>query len=216
MTGASPAVGCSACGAVLENPQRCRACGVFEPHDARRDHFATLALPRRFDLDESLLERRVVAFGRDLHPDLAGTSAAAKARAVLGCAQVNEAYSVLRDRHRRGEYLLALEGGPSAALDKTVPEGFLEAMLDERDAIETALKTGESACDALGERFAAQMRAGEHALARGFAGLATAGADAARAAALGVLRRELNMMNYWRTLARDLRDGRDGRGEEGT
>jgi len=209
MTGASPVVACVACRLPLENPQRCRGCGAFQPHDVRRDHFATLALPRGFAVDEALLEQRVVRFGRDLHPDLAGSAPGVKARAVLGAAQVNEAYAVLRDRHRRGEYLLALEGGPPAAQDKSVPDGFLEAMLDERDAVESALAADDAACDLLAERYAARLREGEAALARGFAGLPAAGDAAARAALHALLRRELNMMNYWRTLARDLRDGRD-------
>jgi hypothetical protein len=75
---AAPA--CRECGRALENPQRCRACGAFQPPDPHRDHFLTLALPRRFDVDEALLERRLVEFGRDLHPDRVATAASAPSR----------------------------------------------------------------------------------------------------------------------------------------
>jgi len=207
MSGAAvAAVACLDCKRPLENPQRCRACGAFQPHDPRRDHFATLALPRRFDVDEALLEKRVVTFGRDLHPDLAGGEPARKTRAVMGAAQVNEAYAIVRDPFRRAEYLLALEGGPTAAQDKSVPDGFLEAMLDERDAIDVALAAGATASAALEQRLAARLRDHTAGLARGFAALATAAGDA-RAPLLSDLRRRLNVMNYDRTLLRDLREG---------
>jgi len=204
----SPAtpLACVDCQRPLENPQRCRACGAFQPHAPRRDHFATLALPRRYDVDEALLEKRVVAFGRDLHPDLAGAEPTRKARAVMGAAQVNEAYAIVRDPFRRAEYLLALEGGPTAAQDKSVPDGFLEAMLDERDAVDAALAAGAAASAALEQRLAARLRDHGAGLARGFAALATAAGDA-RAPLLRDLRRKLNVMNYDRTLLRDLRDG---------
>lgn len=133
----------------------------------------------------------------------------------MGAAQVNEAYAVLRDRHRRGEYLLSLQGGASATQDKSVPAGFLEAMLDERDFVDGAIAAGGAAADALAAKFGAQLRAHEATLARGFAALVADARDPAHAAAgtrrrelLAQLRQELNMMNYWRTLARDLRDGR--------
>ncbi|MSR45534.1 MAG: hypothetical protein EXS13_00430 [Planctomycetes bacterium] len=206
------AIDCSQCRQPLENPQRCRSCGAFQAHDPRRDHFSTLALDRSFDLDEAALERRVVQFSRDLHPDLAGGAVGGKARAVLGAAQVNEAYAVLRDRFRRGEYLLQLGGGPTAAQDKAVPDGFLEAMLDERDAVDAALAAGTEACDALAAKFTATLRGHEAVLTRAFADLTRLGdataAETARADLRGRLRRELNVMNYHRTLARDLREGR--------
>ena len=201
---------CRSCSTALENPQRCRACGEFQPHEPRRDHFATLGLPRRFVVDPAGLQQRMIAFSRDLHPDLAGTAPGVRARAVLGAAQVNEAYATLRDAHARGEYLLKLLGGPSASEDKSVPDGFLEAMLDERDAVDAALGAGAAEAAQLGARFAAELAAGDARLAAQFAELAALPPDApaqARSVRFASLRRELNRMAYHRTLARDLRDG---------
>jgi len=198
------AVACRECGRALENPQRCRACGAFQPPDSRRGHFATLALPRAYPIDPALLERRVVEFGRDLHPDRAGGDAAARTRAVLAAAQVNEAYAVLRDDTRRGEYLLKLEGGPSAADDKSVPDGFLERMLDERMELEQALAGAPADVERVRARFDAQLAAITADVARGFAGLAAA---PDRGRALAGLRASLNVMNYYRGLVRDLREG---------
>jgi len=198
------ATDCVGCGARLENPQRCRACGVFQPPDPRRDHFATLALPRAYAVDAALLERRVVEFGRDLHPDRSGGDPAARTRAVLAAAQVNEAYAVLRDDTRRGEYLLKLEGGPSAAEDKSVPDGFLERMLDERMELEEALAGTPADVERVRARFDAQLASITADVATRFAGLAAA---PDRGAALAGLRATLNVMNYYRGLVRDLREG---------
>ncbi len=194
---------CASCAQPLENPQRCRGCGVFQPPDPRRDHFATLALPREFALDEALLERRVVAFGRDLHPDLAGSDPVARTRAVLGSAQLNEAYSILRDPYRRAEYLLKLAGGKSASDEKSVPPGFLESMLDERDALDAALAEGKAAVATTRERFEQRLRAMAAEIGELFVGLDTADDRARR---LETLRQRLNVMAYYRSLLRDLRE----------
>jgi molecular chaperone HscB len=200
---AAVAAACASCGAELENPQRCRKCGAFQPPDPRRDHFATLGLPRGYAVDAALLERRVVDFGRELHPDLAGGDAATRTKAVLAAAQVNEAYSVLRDDYRRAEYLLQLAGGPTAADDKSVPGGFLEQMLEERTELEEALETGRAEGEALLRRFEEARARQRDGVASAFAGLER-GAD--RAAALRALRAQLNVMAYYRGLARDLRE----------
>jgi Fe-S protein assembly co-chaperone HscB len=191
------------CAAALVNPQRCRACGTFQPPDPRRDHFATLALPRAFPIDAALLERRVVEFGRELHPDLSGGDAAARTRAVLASAQLNEAFSVLRDDGRRAEYLLRLEGGPSASEDKSVPDGFLERVLEERAALEEALAADAAAVDAVRARFEAEIAARTAEIARLFESLAHA---PDRATPLRRLRAALNVVAYYRGLVRDLRE----------
>lgn len=200
---------CGACGAALANPQRCRACGAFQPRDPARDHFATLALPRAYGLDTAALERRLVEFARELHPDLAGGGTAERARAVLATAQLHEAHGVLRDAQRRAEYLLRLEGGPDASADKRVPDGFLEAMLDERDELAAALAEGGARLARAAQRYEGELAACEARLAEGFAELARGG-GAARDDVLARLRRVLNGMAYWRSLARELREGRGG------
>jgi molecular chaperone HscB len=201
---------CRECARPLENPQRCRACGAFQPPDPRRDHFLTLALPRRFEIDESLLERRLVEFGRDLHPDKVGDGCQ-RAFAVLAAAQVNEAYGILKDPYRRGEYLLRLEGGKSANEDKAVPPGFLESMLEERETLEQALDTGGEEVERARRGFEQKLRELGGELARAFARLPPAGApahvpSAVRDAELSALRRTLNVMAYYRGLLRDLRE----------
>src|SRR5437762_3282149 len=107
------------------------------------DYFERLGQPRRFSLDAPALEREYLARSRQLHPDyhqLGGT--AEQAASVELTAALNEAYTTLKDTFRRAEYLLKLEGGPSASELKDMPAEFLEEMLELR--MEIAELTPES------------------------------------------------------------------------
>src|SRR5262249_6963881 len=73
-------------------------------------HFERLGLPRRFRLDLADLERSYLGHSRLVHPDYVGDAPPA----LQAAAALNEAYATLRDPFRRAEYLLQLEGGPSA------------------------------------------------------------------------------------------------------
>src|SRR5919197_3804638 len=97
------------------------------------DHFERLGLPRRFSLDRAALEREYLARSRALHPDYhqLGSSAEQAASVELSAA-LNEAYTTLKDPFKRAEYLLRLDGGPSAAELKDIPPEFLEEMLELR------------------------------------------------------------------------------------
>jgi molecular chaperone HscB len=97
------------------------------------DHFARLGLPRRFSLDTAALEREYLARSRALHPDYHQLkSKAEQAASVELTAALNEAYSTLKDPFRRAEYLLKLDGGPTASEMKEMPAAFLEEMLELR------------------------------------------------------------------------------------
>ena len=102
-------------------------------------HFERLGLPRRFHLDPAELEANYLARSRAVHPDHAGNDAAS----LDAAAAVNEAYTVLRDPFRRADYLLTLEGGPSATEQKQAPPEFLEEMLDLRMRIEEAKESAD-------------------------------------------------------------------------
>lgn len=95
------------------------------------DHFDRLGLPRRFSLDPADVEREYLARSRAMHPDYhrLGSSADQAASTELS-AGLNEAYTTLKDPFRRADYLLKLEGGPSAGDQKDMPPEFLEEMLE--------------------------------------------------------------------------------------
>src|SRR5262245_23938062 len=101
------------------------------------DYFARLGLPRRFSLNPAETERRYLAHSRELHPDFHQLGSTSQQSASLELtSRLNEAYATLRDPFRRAEYLLRLEGGPSASEQKEMPAEFLEEMLQLRIDIE--------------------------------------------------------------------------------
>jgi molecular chaperone HscB len=108
-------------------------------------HFERLGLPRRFGLDAAEVERNYLARSRELHPDYHQLSATAEQRASMELtAALNEAYATLRQPFRRAEYLLALEGGPTAAEHKEMAPAFLEEMLELRMEIEELREAGDA------------------------------------------------------------------------
>jgi len=106
-------------------------------------HFERLGLPRRFALDAQELERNYLARSRESHPDFHRMASSAQQRhSQEQSAALNEAYAALREPFRRAEYLLQLEGGPSAAEHKEMAPAFLEEMLELRMEIEELRETG--------------------------------------------------------------------------
>lgn len=111
------------------------------------DFFARLGLPRRFSIDAAELERQYLARSRAAHPDFhAGGATASLSASMELSAELNQAYTTLRDPFARAEHLLALLGGPSAAEQKRMPAAFLAEMLDARERVEEAT-AGNNACD---------------------------------------------------------------------
>lgn len=161
------------------------------------DMFERLGLPRRFSVDLEALEREYLARSRSLHPDFHQLGASSEQAASLELsAALNEAYSTLKNPSRRAEYLLRLEGGPTASEIKDVPREFLEEMFElrmeiaelERDspeaaAMEQRMKLRRDALiDQVGQQFATS--------------------DTTR---LLAIRKLLNATKYAENLLRDLR-----------
>lgn len=102
------------------------------------DPFATLGIPRTFDLDLGAVERIHRDLSRALHPDRFVDAAPSERRTALAKAiEVNEALRVVRDPIRRAEALLRLDG-VAAGAEKGGPEpdqDFLMEMLEQREAL---------------------------------------------------------------------------------
>jgi molecular chaperone HscB len=172
-------------------------------------HFDRLGLPRRFVLDAAELERQYLARSRAVHPDYHATGSSADLAASLELSAVlNEAYNTLRDPFTRAEYLLGLEGGPTAGEHKQVPPAFLTEMLEARERVEE-VKAAGAPCGAAGvelrEEFDAQYTALLADVATGFAELEGLPAgDPKRAGVRLRIRTQLNAAKYVRGLIRDL------------
>ena len=168
-------------------------------------HFERLGLAKRFGLDPAELERAYLARSRVVHPDYhsAGSDSELAASLELSAA-LNEAYNTLRDPFRRADYLLGLEGGPSASDHKQMPPAFLAEMLEARERIEESRgKPAEVAkLDAeFGSRFETIMK--QVGLLFTKAEQFPAG-DRERANLLTQVRGLLNAAKYVRGLLRDL------------
>ncbi|MEM7754182.1 MAG: hypothetical protein AAF297_00945 [Planctomycetota bacterium] len=102
------------------------------------DAFDVLGLGARFDVPPAAVERAYLAAAARAHPDAAGGSDDAAA----SMARLNEARGVLRDGERRARALLARHG-LVVAEDRSLPDGFLESMLETRMEIESAIAGGD-------------------------------------------------------------------------
>jgi molecular chaperone HscB len=125
------------------------------------DPFATLGLPRRYQLDVRQLETNYRELQRVLHPDRHGSAAASQRRMnLLKAVEVNEAYRALKNEVARGEALLTLyaAGAPPEAGQED-PE-FLMEVLELREELSEAHAAGNvAAVRALADRALRAKRA---------------------------------------------------------
>ena len=169
------------------------------------DHFERLGLPRRFLLDEREVEQQYLDRSRQVHPDFHQLGSSSEQNASLELtARLNEAYAVLRDPFKRAEYLLALEGGPSASEQKEMPAEFLEEVLELRMEIEE-LKVQPAESPAR-QAMTGQLQNRRAAMLEEIAGdFAKLERDGDRPVQLRSLRRRLNALKYVQNLLRDLK-----------
>ena len=177
---------------------------------AEPTYFELLGLPRRFALDPSEVEKTYLQRSREIHPDYHQLGTASEQRASLEMtAALNQAYSTLRDPFRRAEYLLELEGGPSAAEYREMTAQFLEEMLELRMQIEELRRAGERSSpelDALDQQLQQRREAFLGDVAVRFAEQeALPPDDPKRRALLRQVRELLNAARYIQGLLRDLR-----------
>jgi len=172
-------------------------------------HFERLGLVRRFHVDASEMEGNYLARSRETHPDYHQQSSPEQQRSSMEMtAELNEAYATLKHPFRRAEYLLALEGGPSAADHKEMAPAFLEEMLHLRMEIEELRE--EPPDSARRHDMEKQLRRRTEALVgeltHRFAALeALPPNDSKRHTVLLQVRQSLNAARYIQGLLRDLR-----------
>jgi molecular chaperone HscB len=141
------------------------------------DPFATLGLPRRYDIDMQELETRYRELQRALHPDKhAGAGASERRLSLEKAVAVNEAYHALKDDLRRAEALLALfqASDPAHEPSATQPQDaeFLMQVMELREALDEAKEARDRAhVEALTEEVQGQRTAARAELARVFAAL---------------------------------------------
>jgi molecular chaperone HscB len=135
---------CWSCGE-MRAAHFCKSCGKVQP-PLPVDYFAFFGLPRRLNVDLTLLEKDFYRLSRRLHPDLSARRDEREQEWSLEqSSQLNDAYRTLKDPIKRTEYLLKLEGveleeQSKAATEKArssgepkkqvVPEDLLEEVFE--------------------------------------------------------------------------------------
>lgn len=130
---------CTNCGAELETPLACGACGkLFEP--ARElSPFETLGLEPTFELDARELRRRLLRASRLVHPDFHGSSGAGEREAAeRASARLNSAHELLADPAARADWLVRALGGPSESEQRQMPQAFLMEVLEWNETLDAA------------------------------------------------------------------------------
>jgi molecular chaperone HscB len=136
------------------------------------DPFATLGIPRSFEIDLGAVEKRHRELSRALHPDRYASAAPSERRAALSKAvEVNEAWRTVRDPIRRAEALFAL-AGVAVGEDrepKPSPALLMDAMELREALAEAKAKRDVAAIERLAADVDARRRAAEDRLRTGFA-----------------------------------------------
>ena len=112
-------------------------------HDLEDDPFQRLGIEARFDLDIAMVERKLVRATARLHPDRATDEIEAEEWG-RELAAINAAARLLLNDEQRADALLRLRGGPAAAEEKGLPDGFLQEILGTRMELEEALASGDA------------------------------------------------------------------------
>jgi molecular chaperone HscB len=209
---------CAHCGAVSTDAHFCSECGKIQPVAAGTDYFAFFGLPRHLLVDETALEKDFYSLSRQLHPDYFMNATGAERRASIDrSSMLNDAYRTLRDRIKRAQYLLQLEGYKEA--EKKAPPDLLEEVFElnmQIEELKAAKKMGDE--DELGEARAAlesalqglkeKLNEIDERLYTLFgvwdAAVDSGSNDEARKAALDRMSEALSHRSYIRNLVRDI------------
>lgn len=98
------------------------------------DHFSLFGLPKKMNLDSSLLEQKFFDLSKKLHPDFFGNAnTTEKIRSLDATTRINEAKRILGDRILRMIYLVELESGKLKENDSSPPADLLEDILDAQE-----------------------------------------------------------------------------------
>lgn len=130
---------CSACGAPLETPIACGACGAVHSVADSPTPYEILGLAPSYRLDERDLRRRSTRFSRWVHPDFF-TAAEPRVRdlAERNSARLNSAFETLAQPTQRADWLVIHLGGPTEDAERAMPQSFLLEVLEWNEVLEEA------------------------------------------------------------------------------
>ncbi len=186
---------CASCGATLEFPLACGACGALAAPEREPDPFAVLGLAPQYFVDAAEVKKRSLRLGRLLHPDYFGAADdATRALAERNTARLNHARETLLDACARGDWLVRSLGGPSENEQRDMPKAFLLEVLEWNEQLERVRESSTrdlAGLESLRNELDAQRAAALAALGRALEPLPQPSAPALREA-----RAQLNVLRY--------------------
>ncbi len=103
------------------------------------DCFAILGLPRVFALDPVAIQRAFLTRSAEIHAGVADADEQDRALSEL-----NQAKAIVENPESRADALVLLAGGPSRETDRSLPEGFLQEMMELRQAMEEEIESAST------------------------------------------------------------------------
>ncbi len=209
--------GCAFCQQPLEGrlaPHLCGSCGRPQPLQASSDYFTALDAPKRFAQDVGALEKRFYELSRALHPDRFGQQREAQKQSLERMSWLNQAYSTLKNVDERRAYLLEVEGlgiessqegAKSGASKVPMPMELAEAWFELQDALTEDPATARAKVN----EFESQLQETFRSAHSEVSALETDYDRAPRREPLEELRKKLLVLNYLKSLQRDLGRVRD-------
>jgi molecular chaperone HscB len=130
---------CSACGKVLQVPER-------------SDYFAMFELPRKLWIEMGALEQKFLQLSWKLHPDnFVNASSKERDISLKRSSELNDAYRTLREPVARVEYLLAIEGARKEGQSKQqAPPELLEEVFELNESLDELREAKASGGDTAG------------------------------------------------------------------
>ena len=120
------------------------------------DYFEVLGVQRKYHFSDGELEKRFLALSKEWHPDrFAKAEPRERLMAVQKTTAINDAYRTLKDKLKRAEYLLKLEGldvADEKGSIKPEPHLLAEAMERGEAIAEARAANDRAALDELRER----------------------------------------------------------------
>ena len=100
------------------------------------NHFELFDIPVSLELEKSLLTKKYYALSMQYHPDRYTMATDDEKRVALDTStQINEAYLVLKNKHKRMRYVLELSGISFNEGKESVPQDFLMEMMEVNEAL---------------------------------------------------------------------------------
>lgn len=136
----APSIACENCAARQFCPLVCLGCGVLGPEPEELSDFAVFGLEPHFVIDPADLDDRLGRLSAAVHPDHFATALPyERDLAVSHLTRINAAYERLRDGRARANLVLNLTQPLEVALDRSVPPGLFEEVLELREEIESGM-----------------------------------------------------------------------------